>query len=53
MDIGTSGDAPPNGPHLHLSITRLGPDGRWWEDSPVNPYPLLVAICRDAVDQTN
>lgn len=42
--VGTTGDAPANGPHLHLAITRLVDTARWWEGAPVNPYPVLMAI---------
>jgi murein DD-endopeptidase MepM/ murein hydrolase activator NlpD len=38
--VGTSGNAPPNTPHLHFTIFKLGPDRRWWEGTPINPYPL-------------
>jgi peptidoglycan LD-endopeptidase LytH len=41
--VGTSGDAPPNTPHLHFTIFRLGPEKHWWEGSPINPYPSLLA----------
>ncbi len=39
--VGTTGDAPPGTPHLHLEITRLGPDKHWWQGTEINPYPLL------------
>jgi peptidoglycan LD-endopeptidase LytH len=39
--VGTSGNAPPNAPHLHFAITRLGPDRRWYAGTPINPYPVL------------
>ena len=39
--VGTTGDAPPDTPHLHLEITRLGTDKKWWEGTEINPYPLL------------
>jgi murein DD-endopeptidase MepM/ murein hydrolase activator NlpD len=39
--VGTSGNAPPDTPHLHFAIYRLGPDRRWWEGEPLNPYPML------------
>jgi peptidoglycan LD-endopeptidase LytH len=39
-DVGTSGNAPPDTPHLHFTIFKLGPDKRWWEGTPVNPFPL-------------
>lgn len=38
--VGTSGNAPPNVPHLHFTIFKLGPDKRWWEGMAVNPFPL-------------
>ena len=39
--VGTSGNAPPNTPHLHFAIFALGPEKRWWEGTPVDPYPAL------------
>jgi peptidoglycan LD-endopeptidase LytH len=39
--VGTTGDAPANTPHLHFAITKLGPDKRWWQGPPINPYPIL------------
>ena len=39
--VGTSGNAPPNTPHLHFAVSRLGRDRRWWEGVPIDPYPLL------------
>lgn len=42
--VGTTGDAPPNTPHLHLEITKLGPDKHWWQGTSINPYPLLKQI---------
>jgi len=38
--VGTSGNAPPNVPHLHFTIFKLGADRLWWEGVPVNPFPL-------------
>ena len=40
--VGTTGNAPPDTPHLHFGILRGDPDVSWWEGDPVNPYPLLV-----------
>ena len=40
--VGTTGNAPPNAPHLHFTIFRLGPDKRWWKGKAVNPYPYLA-----------
>jgi murein DD-endopeptidase MepM/ murein hydrolase activator NlpD len=40
--VGTTGNAPPNAPHLHFQILTYAGDGRWWEGTPVNPFPFLV-----------
>ena len=40
--VGTSGNAPENAPHLHFAIYRLGPDRRWWEGEPINPYLVFA-----------
>ena len=39
--VGSTGNADPAAPHLHFAIFELGPEKRWWEGRPVNPYPLL------------
>jgi murein DD-endopeptidase MepM/ murein hydrolase activator NlpD len=39
--VGTSGNAPPDAPHLHFAIFRLGPERHWWQGTPVNPYAVL------------
>jgi peptidoglycan LD-endopeptidase LytH len=45
--VGVTGNADPNTPHLHLAIFQLGPEKRWWEGKPINPYPLLLqAVAR-------
>jgi peptidoglycan LD-endopeptidase LytH len=45
--VGTTGNADPNTPHLHFAIFQLGPEKRWWEGKPINPYPLLIrAVAR-------
>ena len=41
-EVGSTGNASPDAPHLHFAIFRLGPEKRWWEGTPVNPYPLLI-----------
>jgi len=40
--VGTTGNAPPNLPHLHFAIARSSDVKQWWKGAPVNPYPLLV-----------
>ncbi len=42
--VGSTGDAAANAPHLHLAIFKLGPEKHWWQGTPINPYPTLVAI---------
>jgi murein DD-endopeptidase MepM/ murein hydrolase activator NlpD len=44
--VGTSGNAPPGTPHLHLAIFKIGPDKHWWGGVPVNPYPVLLDILK-------
>lgn len=39
--VGTTGNAPPDSPHLHFAIFKLGVERAWWKGTPVNPYPLL------------
>jgi murein DD-endopeptidase MepM/ murein hydrolase activator NlpD len=40
--VGSSGNADPAAPHLHLEIMRTSADASWWEPSnAVNPYPIL------------
>jgi murein DD-endopeptidase MepM/ murein hydrolase activator NlpD len=40
--VGHTGNASPEGPHLHFAINRMAPGQRWWQGDPVNPYPLLA-----------
>ena len=42
--VGTTGNAPPNTPHLHFAIFELGAEKRWWEGKPLNPYPFLMKV---------
>ncbi len=39
--VGTSGNAPKNTPHLHFAVFRLTAAKRWWEGTPIDPYPIL------------
>lgn len=41
--VGTTGNAPPNVPHLHFQVARLGADRRWWTGTPIDPLPYLRA----------
>ena len=36
--VGTSGNAPENTPHLHFAIFELGPEKRWWQGAPIDPF---------------
>jgi murein DD-endopeptidase MepM/ murein hydrolase activator NlpD len=38
--VGTTGNAPPQTPHLHFTIFKLGPERRWWEGAALNPFTL-------------
>jgi len=39
--VGFTGNASPEGPHLHFAINRLKADKKWWQGDPINPYPVL------------
>jgi murein DD-endopeptidase MepM/ murein hydrolase activator NlpD len=39
--VGTSGNAPPNTPHLHFAVFELNGDREWWKGRAVDPYPLF------------
>ena len=36
--VGTTGNAPPNTPHLHFAIFELTPDRHWWQGKPIDPW---------------
>ena len=39
--VGSTGNANPAGPHLHFAIHRMEAGDKWWQGTPINPYPLL------------
>ncbi len=39
--VGSTGNASPDGPHLHFAIFRLTPEKQWWKGAAVNPFGLL------------
>jgi murein DD-endopeptidase MepM/ murein hydrolase activator NlpD len=41
--VGTTGNAPPETPHLHFAITLLPPNKAWSKGEAIDPYPILVA----------
>lgn len=40
--VGFTGNANPAGPHLHFAVNRMNPGEKWYQGSPINPYPLLA-----------
>ncbi|MFL5560140.1 MAG: M23 family metallopeptidase [Gemmatimonadaceae bacterium] len=41
--VGTTGNAPPNLPHLHFALARVSDIRDWWRGTPINPFPLLAS----------
>ena len=41
--VGSTGSASPDGPHLHFAVNTMAPGERWWQGTPINPYPLLTS----------
>ena len=41
--VGSTGNASPEGPHLHFEVKRMGPGEKWYQGRAENPYPLLAA----------
>ena len=39
--VGTSGNAPPNTPHLHFAVFELDDTHRWWKGKAIDPYWLF------------
>lgn len=35
--VGTTGNAPPDAPHLHFQIMKRGTGRAWWDGPPINP----------------
>lgn len=44
--VGSTGNASRDAPHLHFAVFVLGPEKRWWEGRPIDPYPLLGGTAR-------
>jgi hypothetical protein len=45
--VGTTGNAPPDTPHLHFAIFKLGPEKQWWKGAALNPYPVWAAVAAE------
>jgi len=39
--VGTTGNAPPETPHLHFAIFKLTDEKRWWQGTAIDPYPVF------------
>jgi murein DD-endopeptidase MepM/ murein hydrolase activator NlpD len=37
-EVGTTGNAPRNTPHLHFAISKLDPDKHWWGGTALDPF---------------
>jgi murein DD-endopeptidase MepM/ murein hydrolase activator NlpD len=40
--VGDTGNAGAGNTHLHFGIAAMAPGERWWQGTPVDPYPLLA-----------
>ena len=41
--VGHTGNASPDGPHLHFALMQTTPEAKWYQPTvAINPYPLLV-----------
>ena len=40
--VGHTGNASPDGPHLHFAINQMQRGEKWHQGAPINPYPLLA-----------
>ena len=46
--VGSTGNADPRVPHLHMAVTELGPLKEWWKGVVLNPYPALVEAVKNS-----
>lgn len=40
--VGTTGNAPPDTPHLHFQVMRLDDPKRYWDGQPLDPRPFFA-----------
>jgi murein DD-endopeptidase MepM/ murein hydrolase activator NlpD len=41
--VGTSGNAPPDTPHLHFQVMKRASGRAWWDGPYINPLPFFVS----------
>jgi len=42
--VGSTGDASAEAPHLHYEIHQMAPGDGWWKGTEINPYPVLRSL---------
>ena len=42
--VGSTGDASAEAPHLHYEIHQMAPGDGWWKGAEINPYPILHSL---------
>lgn len=42
--VGSTGDASPDAPHLHYEIHHMAPGDGWWKGTEIDPYPILHSL---------
>ena len=42
--VGSTGDASAQAPHLHYEIHQMAPGDGWWKGTEINPYPILHSL---------
>jgi murein DD-endopeptidase MepM/ murein hydrolase activator NlpD len=40
--VGTTGNAPPDAPHLHFQVMKRGKGRAWWDGPPINPFTFFA-----------
>jgi murein DD-endopeptidase MepM/ murein hydrolase activator NlpD len=40
--VGTTGNAPPDTPHLHFQVMKRAAGRAWWDGPPINPLPFFA-----------
>lgn len=46
-NVGSTGNASPDAPHLHFAIFRVTSERQGWKGEPINPYAVLTPTHRD------